>query len=198
MSIRFRCDNCGKQLKTKDSSAGKKVKCPGCGDVLVIPEPVVDAVEERPDAYDDGYGDDQYGDDYGGGSYDDNPFGSGDLASYGTDIGAPGGDKRKPCPMCGEMIQAAAVKCRFCGEIFDPKLKKKKKKRSSASDEDSDLNAGEIVVAVICSGIGCIIGIIWMIQGKPKGIKMLGISLLAAIFWNILNALLQVAIEGAG
>jgi hypothetical protein len=29
-------------------------------------------------------------------------------------------DARKPCPLCGEQIAAAARKCRFCGEVFDP------------------------------------------------------------------------------
>ena len=27
----------------------------------------------------------------------------------------------------------------------------------------------EIIVAILCSGIGCVDGIVWMIQGKPKG-----------------------------
>jgi hypothetical protein len=31
--------------------------------------------------------------------------------------------KRRPCPACGELIAPAAVKCRFCGEIFDASLK---------------------------------------------------------------------------
>ncbi|HKB42381.1 MAG TPA: hypothetical protein VKD72_38500 [Gemmataceae bacterium] len=40
---------------------------------------------------------------------------------------SPGGEDeaRRPCPMCGEMIIASAVKCRFCGEIFDPTLRRR-------------------------------------------------------------------------
>ena len=30
-----------------------------------------------------------------------------------------------------------------------------------------------------------------MIQGKPKGAKMLGISFVAGIFWNIVSAVIQ-------
>jgi len=31
---------------------------------------------------------------------------------------------RQPCPMCGEMILKDAIKCRFCGEVFDQTLAK--------------------------------------------------------------------------
>lgn len=31
----------------------------------------------------------------------------------------------KPCPFCGERIQAAARKCRFCGEYLDPSARPK-------------------------------------------------------------------------
>jgi molecular chaperone DnaK (HSP70) len=55
-------------------------------------------------------------------------------------------EERKPCPMCREMILANAVKCRFCGEIFDESLprapgrkkgKKGGKKGGRAYDDDA-------------------------------------------------------------
>lgn len=44
MSISVQCPNCDKKLKTKDELAGKKVKCPDCGEVIPVP-----AAEETDD-----------------------------------------------------------------------------------------------------------------------------------------------------
>lgn len=38
MSIQFVCE-CGRSLKVKDESAGRKVRCPTCGIVIVVPTP---------------------------------------------------------------------------------------------------------------------------------------------------------------
>ena len=35
--IHFKCGKCGKKLAAKDESAGKRVKCPACGQVLQAP-----------------------------------------------------------------------------------------------------------------------------------------------------------------
>jgi len=47
--IRFACSRCKKAIKTEDENAGKKAKCPGCQQPLLVPEhmrppsfPVVD------------------------------------------------------------------------------------------------------------------------------------------------------------
>ena len=174
MTIEVNCPDCGKLLKAKDSLAGRRVKCPDCGSGVQIP----DDVEEIFDAEE--FADDEF--DLGGADeWDDSPADS----------------DRIPCSACGEMIKPKAAKCRYCGEIFDPALKKKKKKKRGGCyvDADEDLSTGDWVVAILCSGIGCIAGIVWMIQGKPKGTKMFLVSLGMQFFWGLVNAALQVAIQ---
>jgi hypothetical protein len=101
--------------------------------------------------------------------------------------------------MCGEMILATAAKCRYCGEIFDPTLKKAKGKRfKTFSHEDESISTGEMVLAVLCSGIGCILGLVWMIQGKPKGLKMVGLSIAMSVFWSIVRGVLMMALKQPG
>jgi hypothetical protein len=101
--------------------------------------------------------------------------------------------------MCGEMILTTAAKCRFCGEVFDPALKKTKGKKSRrSSDEDETISTAEMVLAVLCSGIGCIVGIVWMIQGKPKGLKMVGLSIAMNLFWAAVNAGLSFLLRQQG
>src|SRR5690242_19935506 len=120
MPISFSCQRCGKKLKAPDNAAGKTSKCPGCGSPVTCPEPVYDA--ELVDAPPGGL--DPYGD-----LDTDKPYAmvepSPGVAPEGE---APSGEARRPCPMCGEMIVATAAKCRYCGEIFDPTLKKAKKR----------------------------------------------------------------------
>lgn len=45
------------------------------------------------------------------------------VVSSAAEQPAPAGERR-PCPKCGEMIMAVALKCRFCGELFDEGLRR--------------------------------------------------------------------------
>ncbi|MDR3636857.1 MAG: hypothetical protein P4L84_23835 [Isosphaeraceae bacterium] len=174
MPISFSCKFCGKRLKAPDSAAGKTSKCPQCGKPVTCPEPVYDAepVAEQPDMPEILDDVDPYSD-----LDDGTPYGVSGPAE--PDESA---ERRRPCPMCGEMILASAAKCRFCGEVFDDGLKKagakkKKKKKKSYSSEDSDLTATDWLLAIFCTNIACIASIIYMVQGKPKGTKLLGLSI---------------------
>lgn len=183
MTIKVKCKSCGKIIKAKDSSAGKRGKCPECGSPIKIPNlPEEEVYDAEPTGEEDPF-------DFGG--FDVNE---------GDSIPSA---KRKACPSCGEDIAHSAAKCRYCGEIFDPTLKakarkesKKRSKRESAYADD-DMTAGDWVVAVICSGIGCIAGIVWMIQGKPKGGKMILVSIGFAVLKNVAFGILQAILENS-
>jgi predicted RNA-binding Zn-ribbon protein involved in translation (DUF1610 family) len=119
MPITFQCPQCRKKLKAPDKAVGKSSKCPGCGRTVICPEPVFDAevvemtmIPEKPpglNPYDD--------------LDDDKPYAMvNPPAAQESAI-----ESRRPCPLCGEMILMSAVKCRFCGEVFDPTLKRAKK-----------------------------------------------------------------------
>lgn len=101
MAIVFHCTSCGKRLQVAESAAGKDGECPHCHTVQSVPLPdAVPATELEP-AY-------KVADDTA----------AGQPAPPAGDVG-----DRVPCPMCGQLIMATAVKCRFCGEVFDAKLR---------------------------------------------------------------------------
>ncbi len=169
MPIKVLCSGCGVTLTTPDSSAGKHAKCPKCGGAIQIPSVQQEEIYEA----------------------ESSPFSG--LSAEEMTSGTVSEDERKPCPACGEMIVRDAVKCRYCGEIFDPTLKKqelKRLKKSAATIEGEDMTVGDWFVAILCSGIGCIAGIVWMIQGKPKGKKMLMVALAVQGFFIVLQLIL--------
>ena len=210
MGISMRCPECGRKLTAPDSAAGKRARCPHCKTVVTLPqvealpetEDVLDAEPVQADAV-------QSPDPIGitppplppppaPGSegrkfYPPPPLPMGDDIPLAPEAPSPAeaGPPRRPCPMCGELIPVNAVQCRFCKEIFDPTLKKAQQKRQTYDPADEDMTGGEWVLAILCSGIGCILGIVWMIQGKPKGKKMFGFSLLFAIIWSVIRGILE-------
>jgi predicted RNA-binding Zn-ribbon protein involved in translation (DUF1610 family) len=165
MPIKFSCPACGKQTQAPDEMAGKQARCPICKQVIEVPKPDFD-----PDAT---------------------------AAAYQPAATPPAAtgeqEERMPCPMCGEMIVRNAAKCRFCGEIFDPTLRRTQKTASAA---DSEMSVVEWFVAILCSGIGCIFGIVYMIQGKPKGLKMFLVSICMAVVWTFVRIVIQAGLQG--
>ena len=97
-------------------------------------------------------------------------------------------DDQIPCRFCGEMINKNAKLCKHCGEFQNEADRKAFNKNNV--DDDSTLSWSEIVFGIICSGIGCIVGIVYLCQGKKKGWKLIGISLLASLFWSVIKGIL--------
>lgn len=84
-------------MTTSDDKAGRKAKCPGCGEVITVPEP--DMVEQGVDE------DEEDGDDE-----DDLPA----LPKKSSRSG-----DTKTCPMCGAKNPRRATSCGACGEEFE-------------------------------------------------------------------------------
>jgi DNA-directed RNA polymerase subunit RPC12/RpoP len=174
MSISFQCPQCGKKLKAPESAAGRSSNCPGCGNKVTCPLPGDDEeVVEMQLAPDKPKGFDPFGD-----LDDGSPYGvSGPPAA----AQAPESDDQHALP--------GAVPAKT-------KSGKKKKKKKKFGPEDESLTGAEIAVAILCSGIGCIAGIVWMIQGKPKGQKMFGLSIAADLVETVLFVVLRSSLQG--
>jgi biopolymer transport protein ExbD len=54
MSVEFSCHACGRELKANERSIGRRVRCPECDTLLVIPDPAagLEEIEEEPAAED--------------------------------------------------------------------------------------------------------------------------------------------------
>jgi predicted RNA-binding Zn-ribbon protein involved in translation (DUF1610 family) len=167
MPIRFQCHQCGARLKAPDNGVGRATKCLKCGTLLIVPEPVYEAevVSEAPyvlEVRDDA-------------PYVLSPEETFDLqqdSAYDLPPAPAPAEQRRPCPACGEMIIATAVKCRFCGEVFDPVLRKgkeKKKRRKSSGDGSSATGGRDIGIGLLCIAIGLGITIASFANPTPDG-----------------------------
>ena len=91
MTIEFNCPHCDKVLKTTDDKAGRQAKCPGCGELINIPE--------------------------AGWEQQDPAFVS-EGADHELPPVPDRSREMKSCPMCGVETRGDAIRCRSCGEVF--------------------------------------------------------------------------------
>jgi len=166
-------------LRARDSAAGKWAKCPGCGDPIEIP--LSQTADDEADPY--GFDDDGYED----GGYDDEPEDDGwdSAGSAQESVGT------RSCPACSETIKSAAVKCRFCGEVIDPKLLGRQRKSSSTGRTLA--TPGSRLAAVLLDGlipmplvIVLFVGIA-LLDGNLEviGISLIGLSVILSLALGI-------------
>lgn len=104
MTIEFSCPGCEKVLKTSDDKAGRRAKCPQCGEPITVP------ATQEPDLFDDGF--EQFDADAAV------PEGESFLADS---VAPPDID----CPMCGAANPHDALVCDYCGEVIHNKVHQK-------------------------------------------------------------------------
>ncbi|MFC1479699.1 hypothetical protein ACFL6F_03795, partial [Planctomycetota bacterium] len=68
---------------------------------------------------------------------------------------------------------------------------KVRKNRRKSTANDDKLTVVEILICIFCAGIACIVGFVYVIQGKKKGWKMILISIIAAVVWTLIRLAVQ-------
>jgi hypothetical protein len=107
--------------------------------------------------------------------------------------GPSAGGPSVACRFCGEMIPADARKCRFCGEYQSDADRQRMATVAAAALASDKLTTWDIVFGVLCSGIACIVGIVWAIQGKKKGWKLILLSICMQVVWLIVRLVIEMA-----
>ncbi|MCK5803575.1 MAG: hypothetical protein KAI66_12115 [Lentisphaeria bacterium] len=103
-------------------------------------------------------------------------------------------EETKACKFCGEQIRIRARKCPFCKEYQEeqPAVEQSVGGIGSAGyDEDDNLTGAEIALGILCGTIACIVGIVWMCQGKKKGLKMIALSIVSQIIRSAIMAAIR-------
>lgn len=89
MAIEFNCPHCDKSLSTSEDRAGRKAKCPGCGEVVTVPGEIPPSLPVSA---------------------------ADDLPPPPRTTGGRDDRPRVDCPMCGGQVLVTAKKCKHCGE----------------------------------------------------------------------------------
>jgi hypothetical protein len=57
----------------------------------------------------------------------------------------------------------------------------------SAGQTDSQLTALDWLAAIVCPPVGCILGLIYLVNGTPKSGKMLLVSIVVSVILNLIG-----------
>ncbi|QDT90615.1 hypothetical protein [Gimesia algae] len=97
MTSEFSCPGCEKVLKTSDDKAGRRAKCPQCGEPITVP------AAQEPDLFDDGF--EQF----------DTDLPVPERESFLAGSNSPADIQ---CPMCGAANPRGTLTCDYCGEMM--------------------------------------------------------------------------------
>lgn len=100
--IKFSCSKCQHRIGVKDTAAGRKLKCPRCGTILVVPQA---ESKDMPQGLLDSLASEEV-------KQPTIQPSQNDLYQIQ--------EPTKECPYCGETILEKAKKCKHCGEFLHP------------------------------------------------------------------------------
>lgn len=194
MAIEFRCTVCNRLLSTADDKAGRQANCPECGTRVTVPFP--EGADYDIGAYDEFEDDDD----------DDMHFESSPPASRFDEVFTDPPPRsvyrstvQKPCPVCGEMVQRAAVRCRHCGEDFASDYAERTRMMSPhRGGLVLALSLTGLLMCPICAPFGWAMGnndVEEIRSGRMdpagEGLSQAGkiIGIIGTVFWGLLVAL---------
>lgn len=167
--IRVSCPQCGKVLQGRASMAGKRVKCPACSQVLVLPGGQEEAAAVQPAVH--------------------QPLADQPQSSW-FDQAMDDYVIARPPPSREPVVAAAnpyAAPTTLGSGTISPR------RRSAWSNDE--LSSTDWILVILCTNIACIIGIIRLIQGKPK---MIVAALTANVIWFFIGVAIGLARMAAG
>jgi hypothetical protein len=93
----------------------------------------------------------------------------------------PAAPKQKACPSCGGVISAFARICEHCGANVAtggaaPMNSATPKKYAAQNSDDDNMGVLNWLLILFCGVIGLVVAIIYTVQGKGKGPKMLMVA----------------------
>lgn len=94
----------------------------------------------------------------------------------GDEVSRRGWGDSKKCPYCGETIRAAALKCKFCHEVFETAepITRADLRKVEAAKQRSGSDRGKAIVYFIFSVLSCfapitaMLGAFWMFYDRKK------------------------------
>jgi len=163
-----KCPGCGKAIQVPDSMAGKRVKCPACAHVWQIPGKVVD--------------------------------GQAALGTPGGGLtpGCRGGEEERVVRRHdGRRLPdrgRAEARCR--NSLWRPffrrggtaaPLAEEEKTEKLLVERRRESDSARWLLCIFCGNIACIVGIVYLCLGKPKGTKIIVASICFTIVWFIVG-----------